>query len=222
MLLKLENIPIYVVHYKKAVHRKNYLTDWSNKNSIKLNWVEDPQREDLTEELIKTYYDKNLTQPEWSKHPPLNRELSLGEIACGIAHLKVYKDCLEKNYDHIIILEDDCQFPDNFIDLFNNLFKNCPDDYDIISLGTCCNLKHPQANNEYQFLKKIPPVGRCGYSQLLSKLACKKIIERSIPFNYPIDWQVYVLATDHKIDPLNMYWIEPPITIDGGSSSSTL
>ena len=57
MLLKLQNIPIYVVHYKKAVHRKNYLTDWSNKNSIKLNWVEDPQREDLTEELIKTYYD---------------------------------------------------------------------------------------------------------------------------------------------------------------------
>jgi glycosyl transferase family 25 len=222
MVLTLKQIPIYVVHYKKATHRKEYLTNWSNKNNLQLHWVEDPQREDLTEELINTYYSENLIQPEWSKYPTLNRRLSLGEIACGISHLKVYQDCLEKNYDHIIILEDDCQFPNNFIELFDTLFKNCPDDYDIISLGSCLNLRHEHANDKQQFLKKIPPVGRCGYSQVLSKSACKKIIERSIPFNYPIDWQVYVLSSDHKTDPLNMYWIEPPLTIDGGTTSSTM
>ncbi len=35
MILKLQNISIYVVHYKKAVNRKNYLTEWSNKNIVK-------------------------------------------------------------------------------------------------------------------------------------------------------------------------------------------
>jgi GR25 family glycosyltransferase involved in LPS biosynthesis len=216
MCVNISNIPIYIIHYKGAVDRKNYLSEWLKNNELKATWMTDPDRNDLTEEIITQYYDQHCTK-EWSDYPHLNRSLSKGEIACSIAHLNVYKDAIEKNYSNILVLEDDCQFVENFILKFNKLMKNVPDDYDVISLGSCCNLQHEKANTvtEPTLFKKLPPIGRCAFSNLLSLKCCKKIIERCIPFSYPMDWQAFVVASQHKHDPFNFYWVEPPITIDG-------
>lgn len=221
MNLDISNIFIYIIHYKGAVDRKTYLSEWLDRNSLKATWMTDPDRNDLTQEVISQYYNQHCTK-EWSDYPHLNRSLTKGEIACSIAHLNVYKDAIEKNYSNILVLEDDCTFVPNFILKFNKLMEKIPDDYDVISLGSCCNLKHEKAHlvTEPTLFKKIPPVGRCAFSNLLSLKGCKKIVERCIPFSYPMDWQAFVIASQHNEDPFNFYWVEPPITIDGQSPTT--
>lgn len=225
--LKFKDLPIYIIHYKKMVDRKQYLSSWLEKHNKNAFWITDPEREDLTDEMISKYYDSNMEPPEWSIYPKLNRNLLKGEIACSIAHLNAYKHAVENNYENIMVLEDDCQFIDNFISIFDSLFSNCPKNYDAIFLGSCCGLVHPDkpANispEEAKFFKKLPPLGRCAFSIVLSQDCCKKILDRCVPFNYPMDWQAYVIASQHKTDPFDIYWVEPPITIDSGTNSTTL
>lgn len=215
MNISLTNIPIYIIHYKGATDRKKYLSEWLENNNLKATWMTDPDRREMTEEFISQYYDE-LCKKEWSSYPHLNRQLTKGEIACSIAHLNVYKDAIKNQHEHIMVLEDDCRFVDNFIVLFNNLMQNIPENYDVLSLGSCCNLRHENGNTTSPtFFKKTPPSGRCAFSNILSLKCCKKIIERCIPFSYPMDWQAFVVAAQHNNDPFNIYWVEPSITIDG-------
>lgn len=204
MKININDVKIYIVHYKKLTDRKEKLENWFKDKNIIPIWVEGAQREDITQEIINTYC---TNQPNV---PPMN----LGEIGCTLGHLIAYKHAVDNNHKYIIILEDDCIFHENFIEIFNNLFENCPDDFDVISLGTCCGIKHPNATEIFSFHKINPPRGRCGYAQVISNEACKKILERSIPFFMAADWMFYNIVSNYE-PKFNIYWIEPPIAYQG-------
>ena len=60
-----------------------------------------------------------------------------GNIGCAMSHLDIIKDCISKNYNNVIILEDDFEFiidKNKFHNYLNCFFKNFKD-YDILLLG---------------------------------------------------------------------------------------
>lgn len=57
------------------------------------------------------------------------------QIGCFLSHYEILKICKDRGYERVLILEDDCEFCDNFIQRFNNVFKNIPLDWDFIYLS---------------------------------------------------------------------------------------
>jgi GR25 family glycosyltransferase involved in LPS biosynthesis len=210
--VKIRDIPFYVVHYKANIERKKYLSSWFGRNKISAIWVTEGQREDLTEEVIGNFY----------KFDPkiYERKLNLSEIGCTIAHIWAYKDIIKNKHDYAIVLEDDAVFSDNFIEKFDEIFETIPEDCDIVSLGSCCNLKIQNTNQEYGIYKKIPFQTRCAFSQLLTSKSCQIFIENSIPFSWPIDWQWLEIQgftgrPPKEKNKLTMYWAEPSLIYQG-------
>jgi glycosyl transferase family 25 len=199
--------PVFVIHYKPLVERKAYLDYWFFKNQIEPNWIVDGQKEDMTPNIINKYYEYNPSV--------YDRKLSLSEIGCTIGHMSAYKMVLEKKYPYALIFEDDVCLPDDFASTFDSLMANCPTDFDVVSLGTCCGMKYPHTSDEQRFYRVIPPLGRCGYAQLISNRACGLAIKYSTPFHFPADWQYYNIASNNTEHQFITYWIEPPIAFEG-------
>lgn len=207
----LKNTPIFIIHYAKMINRKDFLDSWFKKNNIIPNWILDGQREDLTEKIIELYY----------KYDPKihDRKLNLGEIGCMIGHLAAMEKIINSNSDYGIILEDDVDLPEDFEEKFNKLFENCPPDFDVISLGSCCGMKHPNSSNTTNFHKVVPPRSRCGYAQVVSRRVCEVSLKECIPFNYPPDWQIYYITANNIREPYVTYWVEPPLVFEGSKNN---
>ena len=91
-------------------------------------------RKEHIEEIIKKYLDSELSitvryNAIYTKYD--------GNIGCAMSHLDIIKDCISKNYNNVIILEDDFEFiidKNKFHNYLNCFFKNFKD-YDILLLG---------------------------------------------------------------------------------------
>ena len=62
-----------------------------------------------------------------------------GELGLILTHEKIIQEASDKNYQSILILEDDIQFTDGVIDL-PNYFEALPDDWDILWFGANHNV----------------------------------------------------------------------------------
>lgn len=121
---------IYIVHYTKLVERKKNMIKELRKNFLsyffKIKWVEQFDREIITQEIINSEftYDANV----------LNRVLTMGEIANGLAHRYIYNQIYE-NDELAIVFEDDTMFKDDFIHHLYHVLNHLPEDFDSICLG---------------------------------------------------------------------------------------
>lgn len=209
-MIKLEDCRIFVVHYKKMTERKKYLSAFFHSEGLDITWIVDGQREDLTEDEIQKYY---AFDP--SKYV---RNLSLGEIGCAIGHYKGIKQVVEENINYAVFFEDDVIFEKDFKESFNNKFRDFDEDFDLISLGDCCNIGIYGEHVGDGFYRIEPPRGRCGYAHILSNKACHRLLE-SLPFFYPIDWHIGAFVCN--IEPkFKTFWIHPPLVSEGSKSGN--
>jgi glycosyl transferase, family 25 len=74
-----------------------------------------------------------------------------GAIGCGLSHIKALELAIEKNYNQIIILEDDFEFTKSVeeINYQINYLLNKVDDYNICSLSANIKRVKPYKNNVY-------------------------------------------------------------------------
>lgn len=59
-----------------------------------------------------------------------------GIAGCVASHLNIYKLAKENNYKRVLIIEDDSDFIDNFNNLFKNLIDEVPIDWDLLYFGS--------------------------------------------------------------------------------------
>lgn len=62
------------------------------------------------------------------------KNLKSGELGLVLTNLKIIKDAKEKNYKNILILEDDCTFSDEVLNI-EEYFKELPSDWDMLYMG---------------------------------------------------------------------------------------
>lgn len=61
-------------------------------------------------------------------------DLKPGELGLVLTNLKIIKEAKENNYESILILEDDCSFTDEILNI-ENYFSKLPLDWDMLYMG---------------------------------------------------------------------------------------
>ena len=103
--LDIRNIKIYVINMESSVNRRNHI----KKILRGFNY-----------EFINAIDGKNLDINYLDNiKKNTSRELSKGEVGCFLSHKKVYKNFLDSGEDYCLILEDDIQLCNNFVNEVN-------------------------------------------------------------------------------------------------------
>lgn len=209
---------IYVIHYTKLINRKIYLDNFFAKNNIEANYITEYDKEYLTEEIIKKYYDKsdieykNKIGRVYGSGCVPRFDLKPAELSCTVKHCLALEDIYNSNNEINLILEDDVIFLDNFVDNFNNFLKKTPDDWDIIYIGDGAGLRVVKPQNNIVAYKKQHPASKCADSFIIKKTLANKIYKTIIPFNTIIDWQYSFELYLHNA---NVYWWHPNVVTQG-------
>lgn len=144
-----------------------------------------------------------------------------GEIAAYLCTYFAYIDCLNSPFDTFLMLEDDAIINDNTLNVINEFLDIIPKDWDVICPGNGCglsyrNVAHQKINdNIYKITDKKR--NRCLDSIIYNKRSLGKIVAEMGMFCGPVDCEVASIL--NKLN-LNVYWIEPPIIIQGSQNNT--
>lgn len=195
---------VYLAHYLPLVDRKNSIL---KQIQFPIKWITD-------EPLDQCWTtDKESWEKKVIPYSPY-RQLTKSEISIAYKHIKIYKDIVEYNYKTSLIFEDDIIIENNFVSMFNMFLEKTPDDWDLIFIGSGCNLRvNPQYIIPGQIAYKIDhPASKCIDSYCIKYEAAKKILSTTLPFSLPYDFE---LNYQMKIHNMNIYWWEPPLVRQG-------
>lgn len=212
------NIKTYVVHCKSLVERRKYMETALKTKNISAEWIIDFDGNELTQEIIKSYYvhDNNLSLQKvtglWPVEQHNGRCLKDAEISLAIKHVEVIKKISNLSEEFALVLEDDCLFCDNFVEVFDKLLANTPDDWDVIHVGDGFGMRpeNYKRNCGNGVFLMNHPASRCTEAILFKRSAAKKIISSIIPFTLAADWELGYQYYKHN---LKVYWWDSaPIT----------
>lgn len=190
----------YMCHYSKLSERKNYIDNHLSQYDLDLEWVLDFDKEKIDWENIKSEYPLIL-----EVMPMFGRKMSKPEISLCLKHIFVFKDVIENNYDNVVVFEDDIILDDNFSEKLSDYTNQLPKTYDILWIGSCCNL-HANLVPDINVYKKDS--SRCTHAYLISRKGCESMINNLQLLNFPIDWFFNFVI---KKENLENYWAEPDL-----------
>jgi GR25 family glycosyltransferase involved in LPS biosynthesis len=206
---------IYICHYSRLVERKLVIQDQLNNFGIKENlytFIENYDKDTLDKEEIKKEYPLifNLTKRD-------GRYLRSSEISLALKHCYIIKDAINKNYNTILILEDDAILDNNFFNQYEEYIKELPENWDIFWLGGCCGLRSANISKDKHVYEVLS--SRCCHCYAIKKSGLE-ILKNSISnIDEAIDW--YFNDIILKLN-LNSYWCEPPICEQNSLFESTV
>lgn len=203
--MKIKETPIYVTHCVSLSDRKNRLDTEFQTLGLSPTWI--------------TNHDAdNLTWEDWSKYYSFTnvfRPISPQELSLVIKHLSCYEQIVKNGQNFALILEDDVTFVDNFSELFDKYLSSVPDDFDLIFLGNCCNLRVPDPHPEVYLYAKSHPATKCTDSYIIKASAAEKLLKTMIPCHAPADHELNAQLEQHN---MKVYWLEPPLISQGSET----
>lgn len=188
----------YVMHYKPATDRYDFISKQLEENNIaNYEFVTDYDKEELTEEVINKYYDRDDEYQAIASScstrgagPIEYRKLAPSEISLCVKYMKTFEKILKSDDDYILFLEDDCNFKIKNPPI-EKIIEKAPEEWDAIFIGGAFGI------NIVKVLDLLPgyaavdhPATNTTSSMILTKRAVKRIREYASPFCLPIDWQL--------------------------------
>ena len=208
-MIKIEKY--YMCHYQKLNERKKYVESVVSKYKIELQWVLDFDKEVLNRNELSKEYPLLYSYDNVEK-------LSLAEISLSMKHFAALRDAVFNNYQNVVIFEDDIILCDDFDSKLDSYLDQLPEDYDILWIGTCCDLHAPQTDTKSNVYLNLHG-SRCTHAYVISQKGCKKILENSHKISKPIDWFFNELIGSLKMDN---YWAEPPLSTQNLTFESSI
>lgn len=205
---------VYIIHYTKLTERKEILSKMLEKEGLtkqyNIVWMDSFDREVLSQDQIKKNFQYNANI--------LQRSISLGEIANGIAHNHV----LEHAKGLSLIIEDDMLLCQNFLDNLHVMLESAPASFEAISLGGYRDDNPDGVINDTEYIinpEKITlvrPQKVCVQtgSFLIKESLCERVIKHRLfrPFSAPIDETLCHVLPDVNAD---VFWVRPLLAYEG-------
>ena len=184
-----------------------------------LEWFLDYDGDELTDHEIQKWYTpefwfQRFVPQFYGNVVSRPRILGRGSISLVIKHANIYEKIANSNDEYALVLEDDVLFNDNFKQL-EQYMESAPDDWDMIFIGSCCNLRVPNPVDGQYFYRKESPSTKCTDSFLIKKDAARKLANGLRRFSLTIDFELNYHLHFNK---MNVYWLEPPVTRQGSES----
>ncbi|MGI7438191.1 glycosyltransferase family 25 protein [Campylobacter coli] len=176
----------FIINLERSLDRKEYM-----QKQIQKLFEKNPNLKNKLEFIFFKAVDaKNKEHLEFKQHFPwwaswgLGRELSDGEKACFASHYKLWQECVKID-EPIIILEDDVEFSDEFLnngeEYIEELSKS---EYEYVRFCYLFDKKFYPLNENY-ILSFEKLAGTQGY--VLKPSAAKKFIKYAKRWIYPVD-----------------------------------
>tara|TARA_B100000575_G_scaffold48059_1_gene35069 strand:- start:1989 stop:2792 length:804 start_codon:yes stop_codon:yes gene_type:complete len=106
--LDIREMKIYVINMEKSKDRKTHMINILNNNNLNYEFIEAVNGKELDSNYVESITKNKL------------RNLTRGEIGCFLSHKKTYNKLLDSHEDYCLILEDDVELCDNFVNEINN------------------------------------------------------------------------------------------------------
>ena len=184
------NFSTYIVNLKDDIERRLHMEKQCANIGIKPIFIDAVYGLNLSNEEIDNVYIEELAIKL------LGRPLIRNEIGCVLSHKKIYKILVQENIDYALIMEDDVEFSDDFLEVVSKLTKNFPRRWDIIALGNIvtpiARVKKSYVNSIKisAFYKLVRPVERFYGTQgyFISQSGARKLIKETQKIFLPADW----------------------------------
>jgi hypothetical protein len=219
-----KDIPSYVVHYKGNVDRKNLIVKLFAKEKMEnVIWILDYDKEEISYELyVKNFQADHLEHQRRGQDPneffpryPLQPEV----VSLALKQKEVYRRIGYGENKVGIMFEDDAIICENFKETLHIYLNSVPLDWDVLFIGQGGGKRIPKdkLQDGVFWYKKDHPADRCADSIIFKKEAAKKIYDH-------IDHYKICFAGDAelafwmKVLNMNVYWLEPPIVVQGSQN----
>lgn len=213
---------IYIIHYTPLFERKKYLEktlplfnipfefktnfDRSSKEINDINLID----------LSKGNEDKRnaiLSQSGLSVNTGANKPALKAII---LEHYHIFKEFINSDFENILVLEDDVIFDEKFFTTYQKYLDQLPEDYDVLYLGSGCNLKLPYHTDELIGLHPNRH-SRCADSYVISKKAAINVYNTCLPLYCNWDWELNYQQQLHR---MNVYWVTEPLVNQGSEGGN--
>jgi GR25 family glycosyltransferase involved in LPS biosynthesis len=202
----------FVCHYTKLEYRKSNVINQLDKYSINAEWILEYDQEEIDFANLDNYYT-NIKSTHY-----LGRRLRNSEISLILKHEECLKKIVENGYKNTIIFEDDIILSEDFGVKLDLYMSQLPFDYDILWIGSCCNLHHyPTTSDVNVYLTNKG--SRCTHAFLISLNCVKKIVNHFKNIYYPIDFFYNKMVTDLN---LKNFWAEPELVNQNSNYKSSI
>jgi len=112
---------VYVINLDRSIHKFNRVKNRLKKTlgeDVEIERIQAVDREELTEAWLN---EKGVTPSPLWKEPWGNRTFTKGDIACALSHMKAWEKILLDGTKVALLLEDDVEFKDDFVEGCQNI-----------------------------------------------------------------------------------------------------
>jgi len=194
---------IFIINLKQRTDRKNQMIQEMKKQNITNYEFFDAVRPTLSD--VNKWNPIFCSHVKKVVHPSKINNYKIGCLGCMKSHIEIMKIALNRNYENILILEDDTEFIDDFTNLFkySNQINN---DYDLLYLSGS-HIKPITNLNNVNNIKKTNFTLTTG-SYCIKKNIMNYILQNINGYNKEID-SFYVSQLQNKF---KCYVVIPHIT----------
>ena len=166
-------------------------------------------------EFFNAVYGKNIPKEELNSllsssawyslninHSDYRQIRNLGAVGCYLSHYIIWKEIVDKNYENVIIFEDDIECNKNY-NYIMNIINTTPKDYDLayLSYFTFSQLKLEDVNENWNKSTNTNIFATNAY--MISNTGAKKLLSNALPIDLQID--VYMGIQSIKIPNFKRY-----------------
>ena len=202
---------VYICHWKKLIDRKKELLKKLEDQNIKqFTFIEEYDKDNWNLAKLKELY------PNVFERTPSGRFLNFSEISLLLKHYHILNELSVSDNSYSLVLEDDVIFCDDFLINLGKSFNQLPKDWDLVWIGTCCNLHSDYIHGKYIYRENS---SRCTHAYLISRKCANKILNNLTKITEAIDHSYNFFI---KTLNLNNYWIEPSLAIQNPNYKTTI
>ena len=206
--------PIWVLNLRRSVERRARIAGHLDALGLPFEIIEG------VDGRAMTAGDRAAVSNSRESQRLLRRELTPGEIGCGISHLALYRKLVDEGWDEVVILEDDAIVDREFLEVLRRR-ESLPADWELVLLY------HGRPQVSFWGGRRLGPVGCVKFASvawgtvgyLLRRSGAIKLLAHGFPVRITADQ----LTGGAIRTSVRLYGIDPPCvreeSFDGGGST---